>query len=37
MGLMSVALVYVIAAIGIIITAVMFYAGIVESNRGQAH
>lgn len=33
---MSVALVYVISAIGIIVTAIMFYGGIVESNRGEA-
>lgn len=33
---MSVALVYVIAAIGIIITTVMFYGGVVEANRGES-
>jgi len=35
-GHMSVALVYVISAIGIIITDIMFYAGVVESNRGES-
>jgi len=32
---MSVALVYTISAIGILITAIMIYGGVVESMRGQ--
>ena len=33
---MSVGLVYTISFIGIFLTAIMFYAGVVESNRGQS-
>lgn len=34
---MSVGLVYTISGVGILITAIMFYAGVVESMRGQSH